>query len=409
MSSEHSSTSANASAVMSSYGRLPVAMQRGEGIWLWDVEGNKYLDAHGGIAVCALGHSNRPIAEALAEQATTLLHCSNYYTIPVQEQLGTELCEIAGMDKVFFCNSGAEANEASIKVARLHGRKAGIENPSIIVMDNAFHGRTLATLTATGNRKIQAGFEPLVPGFVRAPFSDIEALERIAASNKNIAAVMFEPIQGEGGVHPAQQGYMSAVRELCDQKNWLMMVDEVQTGMGRTGKWFAHQHENVVPDVMAVAKALGNGVPIGACVASGAAAELIQPGSHGTTFGGNPLACRAGLSVIEQMKANDLVARAGELGNRIAERLKRKLENSPGVISIRGRGLMIGIELDTPCGELMKMAMEDGLLITVAADSVVRILPPYILTDAEADELADRLGTLVVRFLECSLAPAEPA
>lgn len=407
--SSASNASANASSVMSSYGRLPVAMQRGEGIYLWDVDGNKYLDAHGGIAVCALGHSNRAIAEAIAEQATTLLHCSNYYTIPVQEQLGTELCEIAGMDKVFFCNSGAEANEACIKVARLHGRKAGIENPSIIVMDNAFHGRTLATLTATGNRKIQAGFEPLVPGFVRAPFSDIEALEKIAASNKNIAAVMFEPIQGEGGVHPAQQGYLSAVRELCDQNNWLMMVDEVQTGMGRTGKWFAHQHEDVAPDVMAVAKALGNGVPIGACVARGAAADLIQPGSHGTTFGGNPLACRAALSVIEQLKANDLVARAGELGTRIAERLKNKLENTPGVISIRGRGLMLGIELDKPCGELMKMAMQDGLLITVTADSVARILPPYILTDAEADDLADRLGSLVIRFLEHSAAPAEPA
>lgn len=407
--SSASNASANASSVMSSYGRLPVAMQRGEGIYLWDVDGNKYLDAHGGIAVCALGHSNRAIAEAMAEQATTLLHCSNYYTIPVQEQLGTELCEIAGMDKVFFCNSGAEANEACIKVARLHGRKAGIENPSIIVMDNAFHGRTLATLTATGNRKIQAGFEPLVPGFVRAPFSDIEALEKIAASNKNIAAVMFEPIQGEGGVHPAQQGYLSAVRELCDQNNWLMMVDEVQTGMGRTGKWFAHQHEDVAPDVMAVAKALGNGVPIGACVARGAAADLIQPGSHGTTFGGNPLACRAALSVIEQLKANDLVARAGELGTRIAERLKNKLENTPGVISIRGRGLMLGIELDKPCGELMKMAMQDGLLITVTADSVARILPPYILTDAEADDLADRLGSLVIRFLEHSAAPAEPA
>ena len=397
------------SSVMSSYGRLPVSMQRGEGVWLWDNDGNKYLDAHGGIAVCALGHANQPLAAAIADQATTLLHCSNYYSIPVQEQLGKELCEIAGMDKVFFCNSGAEANEACIKVARLHGHKAGIENPAIIVMENAFHGRTLATLTATGNRKIQAGFEPLVPGFVRAPFSDIEALKRIAESNKNIAAVMFEPIQGEGGVNPAQEGYLTAVRELCDQNNWLMMVDEVQTGMGRTGKWFAHQHEPVVPDVMAVAKALGNGVPIGACVASGAAADLIQPGSHGTTFGGNPLACRAALSVIEQLKANDLVARAGALGERIAERLRQKLDNRPGVVSIRGRGLMMGVELDEPCGPLMKMALDDGLLITVAADNVARILPPYILTDAEADDLADRLGSVIVRFLEHNKAAAEPA
>ena len=397
------------SSVMSSYGRLPVSMQRGEGVWLWDDKGNKYLDAHGGIAVCALGHGNRPLADAIADQAINLLHCSNYYHIPVQEQLGAELCEIAAMDKVFFCNSGAEANEACIKVARLHGHKAGIDNPSIIVMDNAFHGRTLATLTATGNRKIQAGFEPLVPGFVRAPFSDIDALERIAAGNKNIAAVMFEPIQGEGGVNPAQQGYLTAVRELCDQNNWLMMVDEVQTGMGRTGKWFAHQHEPVVPDVMAVAKALGNGVPIGACIASGAAADLIQPGSHGTTFGGNPLACRAALSVIEQLKTNNLVARAGELGERIAERLKQKLDNTPGVVSIRGRGLMLGVELDEPCGPMMKMALDEGLLITVTADTVARILPPYILTDKEADELADRFSSVVVRFLEHSKAAAEPA
>lgn len=397
------------SSVMSSYGRLPIAMQRGEGVWLWDTEGKRYLDAHGGIAVCALGHGNQALTDAITDQASTLLHCSNYYTIPVQEQLGKELCEIAAMDKVFFCNSGAEANEACIKVARLHGRKSGIENPTIIVMDNAFHGRTLATLTATGNRKIQAGFEPLVPGFVRAPFSDMEALERIAAGNKNIVAVMLEPIQGEGGVNPAQQGYLTAVREICDQNNWLMMCDEVQTGMGRTGKWFAHQHEDAVPDVMAVAKALGNGVPIGACVARGEAAELLQPGSHGSTFGGNPLACRAGLTVIEQIKTHGLVDRAGELGHRITERLKEKIGNTPGFVSIRGRGLMIGIELNVNCGELMKMALDDGLLITITADRVARILPPYTLSDAEADELADRLASLVVKFLEQTQAAAEPA
>jgi len=397
------------SSVMSSYGRLPVEMQRGEGIWLWDTKGNRYLDAHGGIAVCALGHANLAVTEAVADQAATLLHCSNYYHIPVQDQLGDELCEIAGMDKAFFCNSGAEANEACIKVARLHGRKHGIENPSIIVMDNAFHGRTLATLTATGNRKIQAGFEPLVPGFVRAPFSDIDALERIAQSNRNVAAVMFEPIQGEGGVNPARQGYLSAVRELCDQNNWLMIVDEVQTGMGRTGKWFAHQHEAVAPDVMAVAKALGNGVPIGACLARGEAAELIQPGSHGTTYGGNPLACRAALAVIDQLRSQGLVERAGELGHRITERLKAKLSEAPGLVSIRGRGLMIGIELDCNCGELMKLALDDGLLVTITADRVVRILPPYILTDAEADQLADQLGALVASFLEHNRVPAEPA
>ncbi len=387
------------SALMSSYGRLPVTISHGEGVWLWDTDGKRYLDGHGGIAVCALGHANQALAQAIAEQASQLLHCSNYYHIPVQEQLGEKLCQIADMDSVFFCNSGAEANEASIKIARLHGHKHGIENPAIVVMENAFHGRTLATLTATGNRKIQAGFEPLVPGFVRAPFADIEALERIAATHRNIVGVMFEPVQGEGGVMPAQQGYLSAVRELCNQQNWLMIVDEVQTGIGRTGKWFAHQHENIKPDVMAVAKALGGGVPIGACLASGAAADLIQPGSHGTTFGGNPLACRAGLTVIDEIEKGQLVERAGVLGTRIIEALKKRFDHAPEVVSVRGKGLMIGIELANPCGALAVQAAEAGLLLTVTADNVVRILPPYIMTDQEADELVEKLSGVISHFL----------
>ena len=387
------------SALMSSYGRLPVTISHGDGVWLWDTNGKRYLDGHGGIAVCALGHANKALSEAIADQASQLLHCSNYYHIPVQEQLGEKLCSIAAMDKVFFCNSGAEANEASIKIARLHGHKHGVENPAIVVMENSFHGRTLATLTATGNRKIQAGFEPLVPGFVRAPYADIEALERIASTHRNIVGVMFEPIQGEGGVVPAQQGYLSAVRDLCNQQNWLMMVDEVQTGIGRTGKWFAHQHEDVTPDVMAVAKALGGGVPIGACLASGAAADLIQPGSHGTTFGGNPLACRAGLTVIDEIEKNQLVERAGVLGARITESLKKRFEHVSKVVSIRGKGLMVGIELATPCGALATQAAEAGLLLTVTADNVIRILPPYILTDDEADQLVDLLSSVISSFI----------
>ena len=387
------------SALMSSYGRLPVTISHGDGVWLWDTNGKRYLDGHGGIALCALGHANKALSEAIADQASQLLHCSNYYHIPVQEQLGEKLCSIAAMDKVFFCNSGAEANEASIKIARLHGHKHGVENPAIVVMENSFHGRTLATLTATGNRKIQAGFEPLVPGFVRAPYADIEALERIASTHRNIVGVMFEPIQGEGGVVPAQQGYLSAVRDLCNQQNWLMMVDEVQTGIGRTGKWFAHQHEDVTPDVMAVAKALGGGVPIGACLASGAAADLIQPGSHGTTFGGNPLACRAGLTVIDEIEKNQLVERAGVLGARITESLKKRFEHVSKVVSIRGKGLMVGIELATPCGALATQAAEAGLLLTVTADNVIRILPPYILTDDEADQLVDLLSSVISSFI----------
>ncbi|MBX2823097.1 MAG: aspartate aminotransferase family protein [Gammaproteobacteria bacterium] len=384
---------------MAAYGRLPLSLSRGEGVWVWDTQGKRYLDALGGIAVTALGHSNEAIAAAISDQARTLTHCSNLYEIPYQESLGDALCGIAAMDKVFFCNSGAEANEAAIKIARLHGHQRGIENPTVIVMSDSFHGRTLATLTATGNRKIQAGFEPLVPGFVRAPFSDIEALEKIAANNRDIVAVMLEPIQGEGGVNPASPGYLRAVRELCDRHNWLMLADEIQSGMGRTGKWFACQHENVTPDVMTVAKALGNGFPIGACMARGAAAELIQPGSHGTTFGGSPLACRVALTVIEEMKSRQLVERAGALGEKIRERLAQEIKPAASVVDIRGNGLMIGIELDRDCAELVAKGLDAGILLNVTAARVVRLLPAYIMSDEEVDELISRVSNLVNSFL----------
>ena len=396
------------SSLMSSYGRLPISMSHGEGVFVWDTDGKRYIDALGGIAVCALGHANAPLAAALADQAGKLLHTSNLYGIPVQEELGRELTAIAEMDNVFFCNSGAEANEACIKVARLHGNRKGIAEPAIVVMENSFHGRTLATLTATGNRNVQAGFEPLVPGFVRAPYSDLEALERIAQSNRNVVGVMLEPIQGEGGVQPAAQGYLKGVRDLCDQHDWLMIVDEIQTGMGRTGKWFAHQHEDIVPDVMALAKSLGNGVPIGACLAQGKAADLIQPGHHGSTFGGNFLACRAALSVIQQMQEHNLPARAAELGERMMDGFQKSIGADSGVVSIRGKGMMIGIELAHKCPELVTKGLEAGVLINVAAGNVVRLLPPYILTNDEADQIVDLVSGIINEFLT-SKASAEPA
>jgi len=386
-------------SLMAAYGRLPVSITHGEGIWVWDQQGRRYLDALGGIAVTALGHANKAVSSALAEQSAQLMHTSNLYEIPLQEELGKALCDVTSMEKAFFCNSGAEANEAAIKLARLHGHNQGIEDPAMIVMENAFHGRTLATLTATGNRKIQAGFEPLVPGFLRAPFSDLQALEKIAAENRNITALMLEPIQGEGGIQTAMQGYLAAVRKLCDQHNWLLITDEIQSGMGRTGKWLAAQHEDVVPDVVTLAKALGNGFPIGACLARGAAAELIQPGSHGTTFGGNPLACRVGLTVIEEIKNQNLLARSAALGERISEGFKTAFAQNPGIVSIRGKGLMIGIELAHDCPDLVNDALQAGLLINVAASRVVRLLPAYIMTDAEADELVDRLSQVISTYL----------
>ena len=387
-------------SLMAAYGRLPVTMTRGEGPRLWDDRGREYMDALSGIAVCALGHADPVISEAIAQQSRELMHVSNLYHIPQQEALGAELCRVSEMDKAFFCNSGAEANEACIKIARLHGHKKGIETPTIIVMDTAFHGRTMATIAATGNSKIQAGFGPMLEGFEVVPFNDVAAVTAVAQKRSDVVAVMVEPIQGEGGINIPDNGYLKQLREICDQHGWLLICDEIQSGMGRTGKWFAHQHDNIHPDVMSVAKALGNGMPIGACLARGEAAELIQPGSHGTTFGGNPIACRVGLTVVQELERRDLVARAGELGKRMREGFKNSLHNQPGIAEIRGRGMMLGIELNTPCAELVGIALEAGILLNVTAGNVVRLLPPYVLSDDEADDLVRRVSDLIIEFLQ---------
>jgi len=384
---------------MATYGRLPVAFTRGEGAWLWDDAGKRYLDALAGIAVCGLGHAHPMLRDALCEQAGALIHTSNLYRIPAQERLGERLCAASAMDRVFFGNSGAEANEAAIKLARLHGHRNGIDKPEVLVMENSFHGRTLATLTATGNRKTQAGFEPLVQGFVRAPYDDLDAVETAAANRPNIVAVLVEPIQGEGGVVVPSDGYLAGLRAICDRHGWLLMLDEIQTGMGRTGRLFAHQHTGIAPDVMTLAKGLGNGVPIGACLARGVAADVLGPGSHGSTFGGNPLACRAGLTVLDVLEAENLAARAGELGARMLGGLRRALDGVAGVREVRGRGLMLGIELERPCGDLVGRALSEGLLINVTAGQVVRLLPPLIIDDEQADCIADAVARLVRAFL----------
>jgi acetylornithine aminotransferase len=397
------------SALMSAYGRLPVTMARGEGATLWDTEGRRYLDALSGIAVCSLGHANSAIAAAIADQASTLLHVSNLYGIAEQESLGEELCRVSGMHKVFFCNSGAEANEAAIKIARRHGTGRGIVEPMIIVTDTAFHGRTLATISATGNEKLMDGFGQRTPGFLVVPYNDLEAIESMAASRNDIAAVLIEPVQGEGGINVPGDDYLPGLRAICDRQNWLLMCDEIQSGMGRTGRWFAHQHAGITPDVMSLAKSLGNGMPIGACLAHGAAAELIQPGSHGTTFGGNPIACRTALTVIREIEKNDYVTRAGYLGTRMLDRFRNALHNRAGINDIRGRGLMIGVELDRPCAELVAKALDAGILINVTAGSVVRLLPPYVLTDTEADDVVDRMAELIVSFLDKTQSNAADA
>ncbi len=393
--------------LMSAYGRLPVSMVRGDGVKLWDDQGREYLDALSGIAVCGLGHANKAMADALNEQVNSLLHVSNLYREPLQETLAQQLCSIAGMDKAFFCNSGAEANEACIKVARLHGHNRDIKTPTIIVTDTAFHGRTLATIAATGNKKIQHGFGPLTPGFVVVPYNDVAAINKIKSERDDIVAIMLEPVHGEGGINVPADDYLNQVRTICDGQNWLMILDEIQSGMGRTGKWFAHQHTDIQPDVMAVAKALGNGIPIGACLARGHAAELIQPGSHGTTFGGNPLSSRAGLTVIQEMQKLDLVNRAAELGERIHAGFRNRLHNRAGVVEVRGKGLMIGIELDKPCGELVQHALDAGLLINVASGNVVRLLPPLVLSDEQADHIVNTVSDLVIAFTEAAVDPAK--
>jgi acetylornithine/N-succinyldiaminopimelate aminotransferase len=389
-----------ADTLMATYKRLPVTFERGEGAWLWDTKGKRYLDALGGIAVCGLGHAHPAITRALCEQAAQLIHTSNLYGIGLQQQLGDALCAAAGMDRVFFSNSGAEANEAAIKLARLHGHQKGIDLPSIVVMDNSFHGRTLATLTATGNRKAQAGFEPLVKGFIRVPYNDVEAVQAVADNSSNVVAVLVEPAQGEGGVNIPSPDYLNRLREICDQRGWLLMLDEIQTGMGRSGRLFAHRHNGILPDVMTLAKGLGNGVPVGACLARGEAAEVLGPGTHGSTFGGNPLACRAGLAVLQTLEADKLTERAASLGRQLLEGFRGRLGEHPAVNDIRGLGLMIGIELDRPCSELVTQALDAGLLINVTAERVIRLLPPLILDDMQADELVDGVCGLVERFLE---------
>lgn len=386
--------------LMNTYGRLPVAFTRGEGCRLFDELGKSYLDGMAGVAVNTLGHGHPRLVKALSEQVARLIHASNLYRIAEAEQLSDRLVGLAKMDEVFFCNSGCEANEAAIKLARLYGHQVlGIDQPAIIVMEHSFHGRTLATLSATGNRKVQAGFEPLVSGFVRVPFDDIGAIEQVAERNPNVVAVLFEPVQGEGGIHAAHPEFMRNLRAICDQKNWLFMVDEVQCGLGRTGVWFAHQHAGVLPDVMTLAKGLGSGVPIGACLAAGRAAGVFKPGNHGSTFGGNPLACTAALTTLDVMVADGLLARAATLGALLISQLRQALDGVAGVVEIRGNGLMLGIELDRPCGEIVKMALEAGLLVNVTADKVVRLLPPLVMTDSEGAELVAGLVPLIRKFL----------
>jgi acetylornithine/N-succinyldiaminopimelate aminotransferase len=392
----------NNDALMSTYARQPVAFERGEGVWLWDDQGRRYLDALAGIAVCVLGHAHPAVTRAISEQAGKLIHTSNIYSIAAQRELGERLRGISGMDRAFFCNSGAEANEAAIKLARLHGRSKGIAAPHIIVFEGAFHGRTLATLTATGNAKIRAGFDPLMPGFLYLPFDDAAAVEAAAKEHPDIVAILAEPIQGEGGIALPGRGYLSALRDICDRRDWLLMLDEVQTGMGRTGRWFAHQHEGIRPDVMTLAKGLGNGFPVGACLAYGRAAELFTPGSHGSTFGGNPLACRAALAVVNTIETGNLVDRARILGTRLMDGLREKLSDLSGVKAVRGLGLMVGVELDRPCPELVARALADGLLINVTAERVIRLLPPLIATEAEIDQITLQLASLVRAFLSGS-------
>ena len=385
--------------VMTTYGRLPIALSHGQGVWVWDVNGKKYLDGLGGIAVNTLGHNHPRLVPALQDQLTKLIHTSNYYHVPLQEELAAQLVERSGMTNVFFCNSGLEANEAAIKLARKFGHDKGIENPQIVVYEKAFHGRSIATLSATGNPKIQAGFGPLVEGFIRVPLNDIEALKKATAGNPNVVAVLFETIQGEGGLHQMRWDYLQQVRALCDSSDWLMMVDEIQTGFGRTGKWFAHQWAGITPDVMSLAKGLGSGVPIGAVVAGPKAANLFQPGNHGTTFGGNPLATRAGVETIRIMEEDKLLENAATVGAHLKAALQRELGSLPGVKDVRGQGLMLGVELDRPCGELIGLAADAGLLLSVTADSVIRFVPSLTLTADEADQIVALLVPLVKQLL----------
>ena len=384
--------------LITAYQSLPVSFTHGQGCYLWDDQGNQYLDALSGISVTSLGHNHPAVTEAIQEQASKLLHCSNLYSIEWQKKLASLLCNHSGMERVFFGNSGAEANEAAIKLARLQGRKRSIENPQIIVMEHAFHGRTMATLSATGSRKVQAGFEPLVSGFVRAPYNDIASVEAIAENNKQVVAVMLEPVQGEAGIRIPDPGYLPALRELCDRNDWLLMLDEIQTGMGRSGKMFAYQHQGLRPDVMTLAKALGNGVPIGACLTAGNASQLIQPGNHGSTFGGNPLVCRTATTVVESMITDRLPDNAAERGKQLYDLLHAELKNNPEVHEIRHLGLLFAVEMTRPCQELVNSALNAGLLINVTAGNVIRLLPPLIISESETAEIARRLVDCINTF-----------
>ncbi len=385
---------------MSTYKRLPIAFSKGEGVWLEDSEGKRYLDALSGIAVCGLGHCHPAISDAICEQSRTLMHTSNIYEIPLQNELADRLCKLTGMDRVFFANSGAEANEAALKLARLYGHKRGIDTPSVLVCDGSFHGRTMATLSATANRKVQAGFEPLLRGFSRIPYNDIEAVRNAANNDANVVAILVEPVQGEGGINIPDAEYLSELRKICDENDWLLMLDEIQTGMGRTGKMFAHQHNGITPDVMSLAKALGNGMPIGACLVSGKASDVLGPGSHGSTFGGNPLACSAALAVIDTIEQDDLAHKAAANGKLLGDLLSEGLAGREGVREIRQHGLMIGIELDEPCGELVMKAADNGLLINVTADRVIRLLPPLTCEESDIRQICDRLLPVIIEFLE---------
>jgi len=384
--------------LMHTYNRIPVDFVRGEGSWLFDTEGNKYLDAISGIAVCALGHSHPGFIKAVQEQMATLVHTSNLYSVPLQEKLAEKLCEASGMDRVFFCNSGAEGNEAQIKLARMFGHRKGIEVPGIIAMEGAFHGRTMGSLTATHSNRHQDGFAPFLDGFYRVPFNDAEAVANTIKAHDNVVAILVEPIQGEGGIVMPGADYLKALRTLCDDHDMLLMLDEVQTGNGRTGKYFAYQHAGILPDVFATAKGLGNGFPIGACLASGKAADIFQPGHHATTFGGSPLACAAALAVYAALLSENLMENATILGDRIKFGLSMRLQNASHVKAIRGQGLMIGIELDAPCGELVGKARDMGVLINVASGNVIRLVPPLNLTEAESDLIIDTISTLVSDF-----------
>lgn len=387
------------SNVMNTYSRLPVTFVKGEGVWLWDSQGERYLDAISGVAVCGLGHSHPRVAEAICRQAKVLIHTSNIYFIEKQEQLAARLAALSGMEKIFFCNSGAEANEAAIKLARLYGHNNGVALPTIVVMEQSFHGRTMATLTATGNRKVQAGFEPLLTGFVRVPYNNLEAIKQVAENNKNVVAVLVEPFQGEGGVNVPQARYLQELRALCDQHGWLLMLDEVQSGIGRSGRWFAFQHSDIMPDVMTLAKGLGSGVPIGACLARGVATEVLKPGNHASTFGGNPLVCAAALETLAVIEEDALIDHAHELGVFMREQMRAQLADVDGVVEIRGQGLLIGVELALPCSDLVKRALDYKLLINVTSEKVVRLLPALVMQPDEARQVVDTTCRLIREFL----------